>query len=88
MLSAKNIGAKCTWYDPITDTTMSRVLYPSDWRIWLRFFMSFAINGVGFHILVHALPIQVASQSSLTGVVFRAVGMMYLVDLDDVPGVS
>jgi hypothetical protein len=41
---------------------------------------------VGFHILVHALPIQVAAQSSLTGVVFRAVGMMYLVDLDDTPG--
>lgn len=48
--------------------------------------MSFLINGVGYHILVHALPIQVASQSSLTGVVFRAVGMMYLVDLDDTPG--
>jgi hypothetical protein len=30
--------------------------------------------------------IQVTSQSSLTGVVFRAVGMMYLVDLDDTPG--
>lgn len=48
--------------------------------------MSFIINGVGFHILVHALPIQVAAQSSLTGVVFRAVGMLYLVDLDDTPG--
>ena len=48
--------------------------------------MSFLINGVGFHILVHALPIQVAAQSSLIGVVFRAVGMMYLVDLDDTPG--
>lgn len=35
---------------------------------------------------VHALPIQVAGQSSLTGVVFRAVGMLYLVDLDDTPG--
>ena len=28
---------------------------------------------------------SVATQSSLTGVVFRAVGMMYLVDLDDSP---
>jgi len=57
-----------------------------DFRIWIRYFMSFLINGVGFHILVHALPLQVASQSSLTGVVFRAIGMMYLVDLDDTPG--
>jgi hypothetical protein len=40
----------------------------------------------GFHILVFALPIQIAAQSSLTGVVFRAVGMLYLVDLDDSPG--
>jgi len=78
--------SKCTWYDPTTDETESRKLRPRDWRIWFRFFMNFLINGVGFHILVHALPIQVASQSSLTGVVFRAVGMMYLVDLDDTPG--
>jgi hypothetical protein len=68
------------------DKVVSRVLFPGDWRLWLRFIMSFLINGVGFHILVHALPIQVAAQSSLTGVVFRAVGMMYLVDLDDTPG--
>lgn len=78
--------SKCTWFSNETDQTESRMLRPSDWRIWFRFFMSFLINGIGFHILVHALPIQVASQSSLTGVVFRAVGMMYLVDLDDTPG--
>jgi len=43
--------------------------------------MSFLINGVGFHILIHALPVQVAGQSSLTGVVFRSVGLVYIVDL-------
>ncbi len=48
--------------------------------------MSFLINGVGYHILVHALPVQVAQQGTLTGVVIRAVGMMYLVDMDDTPG--
>lgn len=48
--------------------------------------MSFLVNGVGFHILVHALPIQVAAQSTLTSVALRAVGMMYLADLDDTPG--
>jgi len=61
-------------------------LSTGDYRVWVRYFMSSLINGVGFHILVHALPLQVASQSSLTGVVFRAIGMMYLVDLDDTPG--
>lgn len=86
LIAAKNSGAKCTWYDPVKDETITRVLTPTDPRLWIRFFMSFLINGVGFHILVHALPIQVAGQSSLTGIVFRAVGMLYLVDLDDTPG--
>jgi len=86
LLMAKQTGARVSWYDPVTDQIKHRNLRPSDWRIWIRFLMTFLINGVGFHILVHALPIQVAAQSSLTGVVFRAVGMMYLVDLDDTPG--
>jgi len=54
--------------------------------MWRRFMMSFLVNGIGFHILIHALPIQLAAQSTLTGAVFRAVGMMYLVDLDDTKG--
>lgn len=86
LLATKQTGAKITWYDPVQDKTKERFLYVGDWRTWMRFWMSFLINGVGYHILVHALPIQVAAQSSLTGVVFRAVGMMYLVDLDDTPG--
>ena len=86
LLSAKKTNAMCTWYDPMADQMVERRLKSNDLRIWIRFFMSFLINGVGFHILVHALPIQVAAQSSLIGVVFRAVGMMYLVDLDDTPG--
>jgi hypothetical protein len=32
------------------------------------------------------LPIQVAGQANAIGIVFRAVGMIYLVDLDDTPG--
>jgi hypothetical protein len=63
-----------------------RTINPGDFRMWRRFFLSYLINGVGFHILVHALPIQVSMQSSILGVVFRAVGMLYLVDLDDSKG--
>jgi hypothetical protein len=63
-----------------------RKLRPNDPVLWFRLLASHFINGFGFHILVHALPIQVASQPSLTGVVFRALGMLYLVDLDDAPG--
>ena len=33
--------------------------------------------------MVHALPVQVAAQSTFSGVVGRAVGMMYIVDLDN-----
>ena len=32
---------------------------------------------------MHALPVEVASQSTFTGVVIHAVGMLYIVDLDD-----
>lgn len=85
LLLAKT-GAKVTWFDPVENAIKSRILRKNDWRIWYRFLMSWLINGVGFHILIHALPIQVAGQSSYTGVVFRAVGMLYLVDLDDSPG--
>jgi len=86
LIAAKHSGAKVTWFDPVASKEKERNLSPNDVRLWFRFFMSYLINGVGFHVLVHALPVQVASQSSLTGVVFRAVGMMYLVDLDDTAG--
>ncbi|CAB9501412.1 expressed unknown protein [Seminavis robusta] len=75
-----------TWYDTIDAETKFLKVKSSEWKHWIRFYMSFLINGVGFHILVHALPIQIASQSSLVGVVFRAVGMIYLVNLDDSKG--
>jgi hypothetical protein len=81
LLFSKQTGTQATWYDGRKEQLCQQLLNPSDLRLWIRFFMSFIINGLGFHVLVHALPIQVASQSSLTGVVFRAVGMLYLVDL-------
>lgn len=46
-------------------------------------FLTFVCFYEGYHILVHALPIQVAAQSTFGGVVGRAVGMMYIVDLDN-----
>ena len=32
---------------------------------------------------MHALPVEVASQSTFTGVVIHAVGMLYIVNMDD-----
>jgi hypothetical protein len=54
--------------------------------VQIRYFMSYVINGAGFFILLHLLPLQVAAESSGIGVVFRAVGMIYLVNLDDTSG--
>jgi hypothetical protein len=86
LLAAKKYGCQCSWTTDEDGVKHTRVLRPGDWNLWFRFLLSFLINGVGFHVLVHALPIQVAGQSNLTGIVIRAVGMMYLVDLDDAPG--
>ena len=73
-------GAHCSWTDSIYDEEKTIGIRPSSFRLWIRYAMSFLINGVGFHLLVHALPIQVAGQDSLLAIVFRAVGMLYLVD--------
>lgn len=86
LIAAKKTGATITWHDPVENGTMTRTLSRGDIRIWARFVMSFIVNGVAFHLLVHTLPIQIAAQSSLTGVVIRAMGMVYLVDLDDTTG--
>jgi len=87
LLSAKSqTGVTVSWYDPVKELHFSYSVSPSDYSLWLRFFMSFLVNGVGFHILIHALPIQVAAQSTFLMVVFRSVGMMHLVDMDDTSG--
>lgn len=88
LLIAKLTGATCKWHNPVKGQAIRIQLRPGDKRIWLRFFLSFLVNGWGYHVLVHLLPIQVAAESSFTGVVFRAVGMMYLIDLDDTPSVT
>ena len=88
LLIAKLTGATCKWHNPVKGIDNSIQLRPGDKRIWLRFFLSFIVNGWGFHVLVHLLPIQVAAESSFTGVVFRAVGMMYLIDMDNTPSVT
>jgi hypothetical protein len=88
LLAAKKYGCQCSWESVEDGVTHTRVLRAGDWNLWFRFLLSFLINGVGFHVLVHALPIQVAGQSNLTAIVGRAIGMMYLVDLDDAPGTA
>lgn len=85
-LMIKQSRSVFTWKDPVTEQTKTLELERNDWTVWLRFVLSFLINGIGFHFLLHVLPIQVASQSAIIGVVFRAIGMIYLADLDDCTG--
>jgi len=85
-LAAKNTGATIRWSDPVKDHKHERFLSRRGFRVWLRFIMTFVINGYGFHMLLHALPLQVSSQTTLTGIVAKAIGVMYLVDLDDSVG--
>lgn len=89
LLATKGHDAKLSWIREKDSKPKEIVISsgPHMIGIWFRFFQSYLINGVGYHILVHALPVQVAYQSSLTSVVFRALGMMYLVDLDDTTGI-
>eukprot|EP00548_Thalassiothrix_antarctica_P006676 CAMPEP_0194134476 /NCGR_PEP_ID=MMETSP0152-20130528/4556_1 /TAXON_ID=1049557 /ORGANISM="Thalassiothrix antarctica, Strain L6-D1" /LENGTH=360 /DNA_ID=CAMNT_0038830231 /DNA_START=307 /DNA_END=1392 /DNA_ORIENTATION=- len=61
-------------------------LRKNDWGINARLFMCYIVNGFGFRVLLYTLPIQVASQSSILGIVFRSLGMIYLVNLDDSGG--
>mmetsp|Transcript_45554 Transcript_45554/g.110857 ORF Transcript_45554/g.110857 Transcript_45554/m.110857 type:complete len:403 (+) Transcript_45554:78-1286(+) len=79
------------WRDPATEQdrllqvrTSNRFIVP--FLVRFRFFMSYVVNGAGFFCLLHLLPLQVAAQASGMGVVFRAVGMIYLVNLDDSNG--
>ena len=85
-LLSKESSLTFSWKDTSSDQVRTLHLPKADWRVWLRFYLSALVNGVGFHFLLHLLPIQVASMSNIIGVVFRAVGMIYLVDLDDISG--
>ena len=85
-LMSKESDLTFMWKDKAADQDKMIHFEQNDKHIWTRFFMSFLINGVGFHFLLHVLPIQIANQSTIIGVVFRAVGMIYLADLDDTVG--
>ena len=64
-LVIKDNDTRVTWKNHMKGNTENECeLKTGDIRVWFRYIMSFLINGVGFHILVHALPLQVACQSS------------------------
>lgn len=86
LMTKQSGSAVLSWKDPNTEQTKTLPLTRNGVRIWAQFFMSWIVNSICFHFLLHALPIQIASKSSIMGVVFSSVGMIYLVDLDDSTG--
>jgi hypothetical protein len=86
LLTTQQTGAHVSWNDPKRGKRMHYSLVHNSWRLWIRFIMSTIVNGIGFHVLIHSLPIQISSQGGFTMVVCRSVGMMSLVDLDDTIG--
>jgi len=85
-LEIRNGNTMITWQNDVKKKKERVILKSHDYRVVIRFFMAFLINGIGFHILIHALPLQIARQSTYMGIVAVAIGRMYLVDLDDTPG--
>lgn len=47
LVSTKLKGARLTWFDPIKDKSYEHFLHQHDPIIWLRFWLSFLINGIG-----------------------------------------
>lgn len=87
-LMAKQSRSVISWTDAATEQVQMMNLRRNDLRIWLRCFMSFYVNSMCFHFLLHVLPIQIASKAAIISVVFSSVGMIYLVDLDDTSGAT
>jgi len=57
-----------------------------DLRLWMRLFVSWIVNGFGFRVLLHSLPIQLASRKNLLQIIFQALGVIYVAKLDDAHG--
>jgi len=85
LLTKESPSLTFRWHDEDSDQDRTLTIHGTV-SIWFRFTMSAVVNGAGFLFLLHVLPIQVAGQANAIGVVFRAVGMIYLVDLDDTVG--
>mmetsp|Transcript_79 Transcript_79/g.107 ORF Transcript_79/g.107 Transcript_79/m.107 type:complete len:459 (+) Transcript_79:77-1453(+) len=79
-LAGKHKDSTFTWTDPISNETKTSKLYM--YKVWLRYIMSFTINGVGFHLLLHSLPVEVARTNAFYDIVWAVYGMMWLVDMD------
>jgi len=58
----------------------------NDIRIWFRLLVDTIINGFGYRVLFHSLPILLASRPTVRLVVFIAIGVLYIARLDDAHG--
>jgi len=58
----------------------------NDTRLWARLFVDTIINGFGYRVLFHSLPILLAARPNVNLVIFVAVGVLYITKLDDSHG--
>jgi len=61
-------------------------IYKDDWRLWARLFLTTIINGFCFRVLLHSLPLQLASKKIWVTVIRQALGVTYITKLDDAQG--
>jgi len=90
LLASKN-GGMFTWQSPnglgmTGGQEMSCRIRKDDWRLWMRLFITTIINGFGFRVLLHSLPIQLASKKIFVTVIRQALGVTYIAKLDDAAG--
>jgi len=93
LLSCKQDRAEVSWMRPNGfgmqgSRKKSCTLGRNDFRLWLRLTLSFIVNGFGFRVLLHSLPIQLASRKNLLQIIFQALGVIYVAKLDDARGVT
>jgi len=56
-----------------------------DYRMWCRFICSTWVNGFCFRLLLHSLPIQLATKPNLLSVIRQSLGVIWIAGLDDAP---
>lgn len=83
-LFGKQKASTFVWFDEINNVAKEANL--GFYNVLTRYILSFIINGLGYHIIIHSFPIQAANRYTYIGLLWAGCGMMFLVQLDNVSG--
>merc|ERR1712226_370024 len=67
-LFGKQKASTFMWFDEINNVTKEANL--SFYSVLVRYILSFIINGLGYHIIIHAFPIQAANRYTYIGLLW------------------